>query len=543
MKPSRTELYRQQKTKLEAMRKSRADAAPYRVNTDVEGGADDTPLAHATLAAFDAEDSAETAAWQAPVNVSVRETAKLVAKLRTRWDEERMNLLLGDCRQSVLRGIAGPFGLGRVVAAADKAGGNVTTAHNARQDMYAREEDAYRREDYAGQAYKDARGQYADGKIIPNAQMIIDEYSGGLIDYADADCDHIVSAKRYHQSSGFMQKKDRKEAFGADPENFAMTAGSANRSKQHKDFKDWHASDASDGSGRSNKKRYGHDNRRVTPAINRGEATAARHAPTGGEQAAYYGKRAAATGVAEGAKMGLQQSVGLLLMEFLTASFDEIMDAYKRGIGAGMDKPSFLQALGTRLGRVAKRVAAKWKDAVAAFKAGAISGFLSNLVTMLVNMLATTGKRMVRVIREGVMSILSALKLALFPPKGMTRAQAGDAALKLLATGLTTSLGILAEDVVEKAVAGFFATHLPVLAPIAAPVSAVLVATMTGIASALLVYWLERLDFFGVRQEREHAIVMEELNRAIADGEKRMGRLAEASQAALDDIDWEAAAA
>jgi hypothetical protein len=538
MKPSRTELYRQQKAKLEALRKSRADAAPYRVNTDVEDGADNTLLTHAALAAFDAEDAAETAAWQAPVNVSARETAKLAAKLRTRWDEERMDQLLGDCRQSVLRGIAGPFGLGRVVAAADKAGGNVTTAHNARQDIYAREEDAYRREDYAGQAYKDARGEY-----VPDAQMIIDEYSGELIDYADADCDHIVSAKQYHQNGGFMQKKDRKEAFGADSENFAMTAGSANRSKQHKDFKDWHASDASDGSGRSNKERHGHDNRRVNPAIKRGEAAVARHAPTGLEQAAYYGKRAAATGAEEGAKMGLQQSVGLLLMEFLTASFDEIMDAYKRGIGAGMDKPSFLQGLRTRLGRVAKRVAAKWKDAVAAFKAGAISGFLSNLVTMLVNMLATTGKRMVRVIREGVMSILSALKLALFPPKGMTRAQAGDAALKLLATGLTTSLGILAEDVVEKAVAGFFATHLPVLAPIAAPVSAVLVATMTGIASALLVYWLERLDFFGVRQEREHAMVLEELDRAIADGEKRMGRLAKASQAALDDIDWEAAAA
>lgn len=112
MKPSRTELYRQQKAKLEALRKSRADAGPYRVDTDVEDGADNTFLTHAALAAFDAEDAAETAVWQAPVNVSARETAKVAAKLRTRWDEERMDQLLGDCRQSVLRGIAGPFGLG-----------------------------------------------------------------------------------------------------------------------------------------------------------------------------------------------------------------------------------------------------------------------------------------------------------------------------------------------------------------------------------------------------------------------------------------------
>ncbi|MGJ9420759.1 hypothetical protein ACHAC9_23895 [Massilia sp. CMS3.1] len=535
MKPSRAELHRKQKERLETLREARSEAAPYCVRTDVTDASDDSPIAHSVLAQFMDEDAAERAALRAPVAVSTREAGALLDELRARWDAERMNQLLGDCRQSVLRGIAGPFGLGHVVAAADKVGGNVTTVHNAKQDIYARSKDEFRRADYVGKAYKEARDKYADAKIIPNSQMVMDEYSGELLDYSQVDCDHIKSVKGYHQDGGFMQDKQQKEGFGADPDNFAMTSNSGNRSKQDKEFEEWHDSDATDGSGRTNKERHSHDNRRVKPAIRRSEDTVKRHAPKLGDKVAYYGERAAVTGSREAAGMGLQQSIGLLLTEFLTASFDEILDVYKRGMRGDTQSASFFEALKSRLARIAKRVATKWKDTLVAFKDGAISGFLSNLVTMLINMLVTTGKRVVRVIREGFMAILSALKLALFPPKGMTRAQAGDAALKLLATGLITSLGIMAEEVAEKAISAFFATHLPILAPVAGPVAAVLVATMTGISSALLVYWLERLDVFGVRKKREHTVVLEELDREIADGDKR---IADMYDAVMNDADF-----
>jgi hypothetical protein len=330
-----------------------------------------------------------------------------------------------------------------------------------------------------------------------------------------------------------MQSKQQKGDFGADRDNFAMTANTGNRSKQHKEMESWHDETAGDGSGRNNKERHGHDNRRVKPAVKRGEAAAAKHAPKTREKVEYYGQQAAITGAAEAGKMGLQQSVGLLLTEFLTASFDEIMDVYQRGMRADTRSATFIEALRGRLTCIAERVAGKWKDAVEAFKQGTISGFLSNLVTMLINMLVTTGKRMVRVIREGMMALLSALKMALFPPKGMTRAQAGDAALKLLAIGLTTSLGVMAEEVCEKAITAFFSTHLPILAPLAGPVAAVLVATMTGVASALLVYWLDRLDIFGVRREREHTMILQELDRAIADGNQRFNEMYEAEMRCL----------
>ncbi|QNA87948.1 hypothetical protein G4G28_04720 [Massilia sp. Dwa41.01b] len=532
MKPSRAELHRKQKARLDTLREHRAGIASYRVPTD---GTDSTGTSHAAHAILDEmleEHAAEMAAWNAPVGVSNRETRALLAQLRTRWDSERMDALLGDCRNAVLRGIAGPFGLGQVLAAADKAGGNVTTVHNAKEGVYARSEDEFKREEYAGQAYKTARGTYRDASIHPDSQMIVDEYSGELLDYSQADCDHIYSVNQYHNEGGFMQDKGKKEAFGADPDNFAMTANGANRSKQQKALDQWRDSQATDGSGRNNKERYGLDDRRVKPAIGRGQRAASQHAPGLGDKAAYYGERAVATGTGQAGKMGLQQAVGLLLTEFLTASFDEVLDAYRKGLRGDTGSAGFFDALRKRLGRIVKRVAAKWQDTLAAFKDGAISGFLSNLATMLINMLVTTGKRVVRVIREGMMAILSALKLALFPPKGMTRAQAGDAALKLLATGLTTSLGIMAEEVAEKAITALFATHLPPLAPLAGPVAAVLVATMTGLSSALLVYAIERLDLFGVRRQREHGAVLAELDLAIADGDRRIDAMVDS---VLDD--------
>jgi hypothetical protein len=235
--------------------------------------------------------------------------------------------------------------------------------------------------------------------------------------------------------------------------------------------------------------------------------------------------RAVIKGAVEAGKQDLQQSIGMLLNEFLTVSFDEIMDAYKCGMRADTRSTTFIEALRIRLERIARRVEARWKDVLSAFKTGALSGFLNNLVTMLVKMLVGTGKRIVRVMREGVMAILSALKLALCPPRGMTRAEAGDTALKLVGTTMATSLGVLAEDAAEKAIGTFFATHAPLLVPSAPPVAAALVATMTGIASVLLVYWLERLDLFNVRREHEHEMTLKELDRVIVDGDKRLRAL------------------
>lgn len=508
------------KQKLENLHKISKEIDPLIAFKAIDEICEDSHKTRDVLSEFEEHQQREMESFSAPINVSVEEVEVLLMDIRSRWDTNQMNRLIGDCRNSVLRSIVGPFGLGSVVATMDKNGGNVTTVHNAKRNVYARTQDNYNDKAYKGTAYVNARNQYKDGKIIENSQMIQDEYSGELRDYSQVDCDHIKPTKQYHQEGGFMQSKETKEAFGSDPNNFAMTDSSGNRSLGDRDKKTWQEKPSTNGSGDTNKDRFGHDNRRVNAAIERGQRTVEKYAPSTIYKGVYYGERAVITGVPEAGKMGLQQSLGLLLSEFFSAAFDEIADSYKNGFRDSLKSKGFFDALKIRLGRIAERVIARFKDAWTAFKEGTISGFLSNLITMLINMLVTTGKRIVRVIREGFMSILKAIKMALFPPEGMTRAEAADAALKLLATGVAVTMGILSEEAVEKSVTAFFTANMPPLAPYASMISSVFVGAVTGIVSAVLVYGLDKLDVFGVNRERQHIFVIQELDNLIAENDQ-----------------------
>lgn len=49
----------------------------------------------------------------------------------------RFEQMIQECKQSIIQSIVVPFGLGKILAAYDKVGGNVDTIHNARKGIYA----------------------------------------------------------------------------------------------------------------------------------------------------------------------------------------------------------------------------------------------------------------------------------------------------------------------------------------------------------------------------------------------------------------------
>ena len=516
MPSSRVTRHGARREKLAALRASREVAAPYRARVElVVAEGEPEEQTYGEVLAGIGQRSRNESTVGALVEVDPQEVDALLAQMRKVWDSEQQERLLASCRNSVLNSVAGPFGLGAFVAGLDKDGGNVTTGQNARNGVFARGEEGYRRDDYAGSRFKSARDRYKDAAIIENSQMIQDEYSGDYLDHAEMDCDHIVSAEAYHRSEGWRQSKAQRADFGSDSDNFAMTTKSSNRSLKSADKHEWQQKPSTAKPGHTNKDAHRHDNRRVNAAVERGSKTAIKHSSSTLDKALYDGKRVAVTGATEAGKLGLQQSVGLLLAEFFAASFDEISDSYRNGFVDGVQAAGFLDALSLRLGRVAERVLARWKDALVSFKEGAIGGLLSNLVTWLINMVSTTAKRMVRLIREGFASILKALKVALFPPADLEPGEAADAALKLLAAGAITSVGILAEEGLEKAVASV----VP-FAPFAPIISVVAIGAMTGIATALMVTTLDRLDLFGTQSRRRTAGILKTLDGLIADGDR-----------------------
>lgn len=470
-----------------------------------------------------------------PVECSLSEGDRLIQDIRSRWSDDHAFRLTDVIRENVLGSVVSTFGLGALVASKDQRGGNISTPQNAERGVFASEEDRKRFEpSYARNPYDEGLKERRKADLqraFDEKTPLRDAYTGRELPRGKdgrhdgrSHLDHVVSTKEVHEGSSLRRltaSVEERARMAKNEANLAYTADSANMSKRDLPMSEWLAKVRKD--GRTNAEYFEIDRELASDR----DAKARQYI----ERETYvlagrkYAHDSLSTGAKEGLKMGLQQAFGLLIGEFLSSTLDEVMDSMRNGIKHGQDDTSYLRALAKRVKRIAKRCAERAQDAWQAFAGGAVSGFLSNLATAIINFFVTTSKRLVRIIREGFFSIGKAIKTFLFPPPGTTNREAADAALKLLATAIVSSGGIVLEEIVEKAVTGFFSTTFPLAIPLAGPTTAVLVGALTGIASALVVYGIERLDPFGVRQVRDHAAIMAELHSLSAKAEARSDAL------------------
>jgi hypothetical protein len=559
MTSTRKDRYRARQQKLSILREHRGETAQYCVPLpEKENGVTSTYPIHDTLDMFTEAHRSLITAVTTPVSVSSADANALILEIRSRWDHQQMDVLVRSCRNSVLSSVVGPFGLGSFVALLDKDGGPVDTVHNARAGVYATDEE---KQKYANlEAYDSALYHKHEDYIAQNRinsdklakGTLVDQYSNTVFDPAarkdeqsKPNLDHTYAAANIHADPGRVLADLNGPDLANQKSNLNATNASVNKSKNARTAEEFTEYLDSTADRRELRIHELQQMERTLTDQERKELTkleklsqcdpdevvrAEQRAKADIDQridASYYGGKKflgqlTQTSVKEAGKMGLQQAFGLLLVEFFSASFDEISDAYKHGFRDSLNGERFFDALRARLSRVSSRVAAKWKDALLAFRDGALSGFLSNLVTALINMLFTTAKRTVRVIREGILSIMKAVKVALFPPEGMREGEAADAAMKLIATGTVVSLGLIAEESVEKSIALFLNSTVPLLAPYASTVSAVIVGAMTGIASALVVFGLDSLDIFGVNERKRHEDVMRSLDQLIIECDRNL---------------------
>lgn len=440
-------------------------------------------------------------------------------ELGDRVESERMEALIRSAKTRVVGAMVGPFGLGAIIAKFDHRGGNVLTEHNA-----LAEADGPHAGELADQKklakFRSARAQkpgrpggaeydrkeYAKGfskrrkKMFQGETPLVDGYTGkDLPKDGRTHLDHAVSAKEIHDDDrlAFHLGEERK-ALAVAPENIVPTDSALNQSKGDQPLLEFADKVRKDGS--TSREKFDLDEERVR---HRDEAARA-HIQDRRDAAAleHFAKEALKGSAKDAARMGLQQSLGLVLAELASAIFDEVADVYRNGATTAMDE-SFVASLARRLRRVGDRVIAQWRSFLDALANGAVSGAISNLVTAAVNLLVTTSKRLVRIIREGIFSLLSAVRLLLRPPPGMTLDQAAHEATKLVAAGLAVSGGVILEEAVEKAIAS-----VAFLAPVAPFISAVLVGIVTGLVTVLAVHWIDTADLFGaVANARQHRML------------------------------------
>ncbi len=462
--------------------------------------------------------------------------------------EQRLQKLFDDCQQQVISQIIGPFGLSMAMFE-DKNGGNVTTLHNfskADNDYVATESDralhAQSQKEYSVDVRSDyevdtkAKAENSGGKTwnekrADKIKQGLDEYTGrsvssdGTIELKDgrivrAELDHVVSVSEVHNDPkmhlalGKVTKDAKTGKVNVDvsrireiansDENLALTNQPLNGSKSDEDLKAWAAKQRKDGTTNSEKfdvneemmqEKYDrakkHIDRTADNALLKKQATELLQ--TGGKQAAL---------------MGMRQALGLLLTELVNGLFNEFKVLIKQGVEAGK---TLFEEIRQRLARVIESVVKKIPDAVGQMFQGGVSGFMSNLLTFLINNFLSTAKRFVTVIREGLLGLFRAFKMIFFPPKHMTADQALQEGLKILTTVVITAVGLL----LNETVATFMAT-VPFLKPFADLITPVLIGIMTGLLSAFLAYQIDCLF-----DRYRHSLSEKFMDELLADAKRR----------------------
>jgi hypothetical protein len=468
----------------------------------------------------------------------------ILAELSAVYDQDRFNSMMRDLLANIVQSIATPFGVGKFVSAFDKEGGNVDTIHNARQGIYASQDEQRRYQErgpYDKHAVKRAKAYKAAHRKMSeslDAGTLIDTYTDAPIRQADKNneqlrpnLDHAIAAKRVHDDAGRvlaglgtpelanvdanlipttqtinakknehsaarLAQKLAQEAPARKARLNALEGRKANwTDKERKEYDKLKAQDSID--LKRVKEKEDKAQAEIDAKVNRTYYSGGKFA-----QAAV---RASAT---EGAKMGVQQALGVILVEFMSAAISEVKDLYHQG----RSEDSFVTEIRVRLRRVTTRVTGKWKTALVGLRDGFLAGLLSSLATTLINAFVTTGRRLVRMIREGFLSLVRAIKLLLLRPDGMSKHEVLHEASKIVVGAGILVGGIALEEVISKQLA-----LVPGIGLIANAATAAIVGSVTAIATTFAVYLVDKVDLFKVNVDSRAEAVGNALDQRLAD--------------------------
>ncbi|GHT97757.1 hypothetical protein FACS1894142_2970 [Spirochaetia bacterium] len=483
--------------------------------------------------------------------VTVEEITNHIWALRDQFKKEHAESFFNEQKDTLIHTVVDRFALGGVMAKGDKTGGNVDTVHNVRQkdangeNIYATEQERqrynnnpnYNSDDYHGNDKK-YRETKAKGEAAFDAGTLKDGYTGEKFKPdQEHDLEHMVSANEIHNDPGrILAELDGVELANSD-DNLTFIDGSVNSSKQDKTADEYidYLNRTREKRQRtikrlSEKKDLTDNEKKALKKLEKLEAldTEKIKAVTRKAEKAYNGKinkkyytskkfikNTAITSATEGAKMGGRQMIGAFIREIITAVFDEIRDCISRVKKLG---EKWYNGLLARLKRIGAKVVGKWKQILEEGATGFISGFCSNIVTVIINIFVTTAKNIVRLIREGFFSVVKAIKMLINPPADMPKSQLFHEVGKIIITGSIITFGILAEEAIDKFPPMAVIKRIPVIGEL---LTDVILGLLIALVTALALWGWDKLDIFGYKKEIQHKFVMDTLERERQEADDR----------------------
>jgi hypothetical protein len=393
------------------------------------------------------------------INQGLEEALIEMENLKEQFSADDSANLLELCKDTVIETITGQFGLAGMFIDC-KDGGNVTTKHNFEKPngpvanaSDKQKQDAYKaNNDSTIRKWDDVRksGGYDDPlpdkrkTAFKTQDSIIDEYTGKpLPKDGRAHLDHIVSAKEIESNAAnhlFMTPEERAK-MATNDKNLAWTEASANQSKGDMAMKDWlDKSDKKTGGTKAD--RFGIDKEMALKKDKEARKYIKKEITVA--TAKKYTSELLVTGGQDAAKMAAYSAFGVVLRDFVQGVFIEIHTTFRER-GNETLKEIFTR-FKNRIAVIIEDLKSKWGDILKNSFEGGLTSFLSNLVVFVINLFATTLKKIVAMIRAGFVSLVQAIKMLAHPPAGMTREEANYQALKILTAGLigAASLGLSA---------------------------------------------------------------------------------------------------
>ena len=395
-------------------------------------------------------------------------------------NEDMKEGLFKQYERVIVKSIITSFGLDFLIS--DRNGGDVDTIHNIRNNPndYKSERNkqnyenrgAYNSNEYHGNSqYIETNRYYSNQKKNSN---LYDSYTNKKIAPNEKmDLDHVVSAKEIHDDPGRVLSGLSGVELANSPENLKPTNPHTNRQKKADTMEDYlekHGDEYTD----KEKARMRETDKKARSSIEAKINKAYYTSP------AFWQDSAIAAGKV-GLKMGLRQALGFVFVEIWFAIKEEFE---KVNSVLSMDASEFFNSLGNAVKRGIENCKKKYKQLLESFKDGALAGILSSLTTTLCNIFFTTGKNIVRIIRQAWTSIVEALKILFINPDQLPFGDRMLAFTKVIATGASVVIGVLINEAVASTALG----QIPVVGEV---VSVFCGAFVTGIMSCTLLYILD----------------------------------------------------
>ncbi len=201
-------------------------------------------------------------------------------------------------------------------------------------------------------------------------------------------------------------------------------------------------------------------------------------------------------------------AVGNLILFIVKPLYFELSDIFKNGLREGVNADSGIDAIKIRFGRIKKYVLTNAKAFLGDNAWDFVKGFISSLVEGIISLFVGIFKQLLKILKEGIKIFVQSAKI-LFgkESKNMTPAQKGDAIIKLLGGSIIAVAGIGLEALMNKLGIGD-------------PWSGVLSTMLSGIASTLFMYLLDKADLFSVKSEKRRDRIIEIFTERIKDIEE-----------------------